>query len=133
AGGTITRVYDNLDRLTSETTPQGGISYTYDSADRSITMQVAGQPIVNYSYDNASRLTQISQPGSSTSVGYDNANRRTSLTMPNGVVVSYSYDNGSRLTGISYQFGSNTFGNLTYAYDPLGRRTQVGGNFARTG
>ena len=34
---------------------------------------------------------------------------------------------------LTYQFGSNTFGNLTYAYDPLGRRTQVGGNFARTG
>ncbi len=47
--------------------------------------------------------------------------------------VSYGYDNGSRLTGISYQFGSNTLGSLTYMYDPLGRRTQVGGSFARTG
>jgi YD repeat-containing protein len=41
------------------------------------------------------------------------------------------YDgNASRL--ITYH-GSNTLGNLTYTYDQLGRRTQVGGSFARTG
>jgi YD repeat-containing protein len=34
AGGTITEAYDNLDRLTSETTPQGQISYGYDLAGR---------------------------------------------------------------------------------------------------
>ena len=133
SGGTITRVYDNLDRLTSETTPQGSISYSYDAAERQTSMQVAGQPAVNYSYDNASRLTQIVQETSTTGFGYDNANRRTALTLPNGVGVSYGYDNGSRLTGISYQFGSNTLGSLTYTYDQLGRRTQVGGSFARTG
>jgi RHS repeat-associated protein len=133
AGGTITEAYDNLDRLTSETTAQGTISYTYDSAGRRTTMQVTGQPQVAYTYDNADRLTQISQNTSSTSFGYDNANRRTSLTLPNNVVVSYGYDNDSRLTGIIYQFGSNILGNLTYAYDQLGRRTQVGGSFARTG
>ncbi len=81
-GGTITRVYDNLDRLTSETTTQGSISYSYDPAGRRSTMQVAGQPVVSYSYDNASRLTQIAQGTSSTGFGYDNANRRTSLTLP---------------------------------------------------
>ena len=34
AGGTITRSYDDLDRLTSEITPQGSISYGYDPAAR---------------------------------------------------------------------------------------------------
>jgi len=34
AGGTITEAYDNLDRLTSETTPQGQISHGYDLAGR---------------------------------------------------------------------------------------------------
>jgi RHS repeat-associated protein len=133
AGGTITRVYDGLDRLTNEATAQGAIAYGYDAADRQTSMQVTGQPAVNYTYDNADRLTQISQATSNTSFTYDNANRRTSLTLPNNVVVSYGYDNDSRLTGITYQFGSNTLGNLTYAYDQLGRRTQVSGSFARTG
>src|SRR5262249_19087280 len=39
-GGTITRTYDSLDRLTSETTAQGTISYGYDAADRQTSMQV---------------------------------------------------------------------------------------------
>jgi RHS repeat-associated protein len=139
AGGTIADVYDNLNRLTSETTAQGVISYTYDNASRRTSMTVpcasgaASCAPVGYSYDNAGRLTQISQSGTATSFNYDNANRRTSLTLPNNVVVSYSYDNDSHLTGITYQIGSNTLGNLTYAYDQSGRRTQVGGSFARTG
>jgi RHS repeat-associated protein len=139
AGGTITRGYDGLDRLTSETTSQGSITYGYDAADRETSMQVAGQPQVAYTYDNADRLTQISQGTSTTSFSYDNANRRISLTpscstgAPACVQLSYSYDNASRLTGITYGFGSNTLGNLTYSYDQLGRRTQVGGSFARTG
>ena len=40
--GTITRVPDLLDRLSSETTPQGSISYSYDNGNRRQTMQVAG-------------------------------------------------------------------------------------------
>ena len=131
--GTITDAYDNLDRLTSEATTQGSISYGYDAAGRETSMQVAGQPAVNYTYDNANRVTQIAQSSSTTSFSYDNGNRRTSLTLPNGVVVSCNYDNDSRLTGITYTFGSSTLGNLSYAYDQLGRRTQVGGSFARTG
>ena len=49
------------------------------------------------------------------------------------MVVTYGYDDGSPLNGITYQFGSNSLGNLSYVYDRLGRRTQVGGSFVRTG
>jgi YD repeat-containing protein len=62
--GTITRTYDGLNRLTSETTPQGSVSYTYDAAGRRTSMTVFGQPTVNYSYDNANRLLQITQGSS---------------------------------------------------------------------
>jgi RHS repeat-associated protein len=55
------------------------------------------------------------------------------LTLNNGVNMSYTYDNDSRVTGITYKFNANTLGNLTYAYDSLGRRIQVGGSFAQTG
>jgi RHS repeat-associated protein len=132
AGGTITEAYDNLDRLTTETTALGSISYGYDNLGRRTSMTVAGQPQVNYSYDNGNRLTQITQGSSSVGFSYDNINRRSSLTLPNGVSVSYAFDNDSRITGITYNFGANTLGNLTYSYDSLGRRTQVGGSFART-
>jgi RHS repeat-associated protein len=132
-GGTITDAFDGLDRLTSETTSLGSISYGYDTASRQTSMQVAGQPQVSYTYDNANRLTQIAQSSSTTGFSYDNANRRSTLTLPNGVTFSYTYDNDSRVTGITYQAGGTTLGNLAYAYDVLGRRTQIGGSFARTG
>src|SRR5712691_194886 len=60
-------------------------------------------------------------------------NDQTSLTLPNGVTLNYGYDAASQLTGITYMLGTNTLGNLTYAYDLAGRRTGVGGSYARTG
>jgi len=133
AGGTITEAYDNLDRLTSETTPQGQISYGYDLAGRRASMTVTGQPQITYSYDNANRLTQIAQGTSTVGFSYDTVNRRSTLTLSNGVNMSYTYDNDSRVTGITYKFNANTLGNLTYSYDSLGRRILVGGSFAQTG
>jgi RHS repeat-associated protein len=131
--GTINFSYDTLDRVTTEATPQGTISYTYDSADRRTSMTVSGQATINYTYDNANRLTQITQETATVIIGYDTAGRRTSLTLPNGVAAQYSYDARSRLTSISYTKGAVTLGNLTYDYDAVGRRTKIGGSFARTG
>ena len=64
---------------------------------------------------------------------YDTASRRSTLPLSNGVNMSYTYDNDSRVTGITYKFNANTLGNLTYSYDSLGRRTQIGGSLAQTG
>lgn len=62
--GTISRSYDGLDRLLSETTPQTtpqGVAYTYDNVGRRLTMAVPGQSTVNYCWDNANLLNGISQ------------------------------------------------------------------------
>ncbi|UEP39789.1 DUF6531 domain-containing protein (plasmid) [Burkholderia ambifaria] len=129
-GGTITRTYDGLDRLTAETTSQGSVAYTYDAADRRATFQVSGQNAVTYGYDNANRLTGITQGSAQVGFTYDAAGRRSTLTLPNGIVATYSYDVANQLTGISYANGSTTVGSLTYAYDNAGRRTQIGGTLA---
>jgi RHS repeat-associated protein len=131
--GTITPVFDGLDRLTSETTPQGSVAYQYDNDSNLKIATVTGQTAVNYYYDNASRLYQVTQGSTNTLIGYDNANRRNSLTLPNGIVLTYGYDNDSRISSMSYQLGTTTaVGSLTYQYDPAGRRTQVGGSLAAT-
>ncbi len=39
-----------MDRIAQEITPLGMIDYTYDNVGRRKTMQVAGQPVVNYDY-----------------------------------------------------------------------------------
>jgi RHS repeat-associated protein len=129
--GTTTHAYDGLDHLMQEQTPQGQVSYTYYPVGLRQSMTVLGQSAVNYTYDNANRLSQVSQSGASAGFGYDSANRRTSLTLPNGIVVNYAYDNASQLTGLSYQNGTTALGNLTYTYDAMGRRIDIGGSLAR--
>lgn len=131
-GGTISYTYDNLDRVTSQTTPLGTVSYTYDAAGRRTSMTVVGQPTINYGYDNANHLTQITRGSSTVTFAYDENGRRTSLTLPNSVETQYTYDNASRITAITYQRDSVTLGNLTYEYDAVGRRTKIGGSYART-
>ena len=133
ANGSITRTYDNLDRLRSELTAQGTVDYTYDKADRRATMTVAGQPTVSYGYDDANRLTSITQGTSVVTITYDTAGRRSTLTLPNGIVTTYGYDDANQLTSLTYTLGQTTLGALTYTYDLAGRRTEVGGTWARTG
>ncbi|WP_406822817.1 RHS repeat-associated core domain-containing protein [Pseudomonas corrugata] len=131
-GGTITRSYDNLDHLLSETTSLGTVSYTYDAADRRTSMTVTGQTSVNYSYDVGSRLTNLSNGSQSAAFTYDADNRRATLTLPNGVTVSYGYDNAGQLINLSYAKGGTSLGNLSYGYDNVGQRVQLGGSLART-
>ena len=64
-------------------------------------------------------------------IGYDAANRRVSVTFPNGMVKTYGYDVANTLTSLAYATSDGTsLGNLTYAYDAAGRRTDVGGSLA---
>ena len=129
--GTMTFGYDNLDRLTSQTTPQGSVSYGYDAASRRTSMTVAGQPAVSYAYDNADRVTSITQGTNVVGVAHDDADRLTSFTLPNGLRMEYGYDVASQLTGITYKNGALVLGDLTYTYDAAGRRKNTGGSFAR--
>jgi len=95
-------------------------------------MTVAGQPSVSYTYDDANRPIQITQGSAAVAFSYDAGGRRTSLTLPNGITTVYNYNASSQLTGISYQLGATTLGDLNYTYDNAGRRTSVGGSYART-
>lgn len=129
--GTISLDYDNLDRLTLETTPQGSVGYTYDAADRRATMTVSGQAAITYTFDDVNRLTGITQGTAQATFGYDNANRRTILTLPNTVSINYGYDNADQVTGVTFKKGTATLGTLIYGYDTAGRRTSITGTSAR--
>ncbi len=131
ASGLITYTYDDFDRVTGETTPQGSVGYGYDAAGRLTSMQVSGQPAVAYVYDAANRLISITQGGASVLFTYDAGGRRASLTLPNGVSTQYQYDDASQLVGLTYWRGAVALGNLTFEYDAAGRRTKVGGTYAR--
>jgi RHS repeat-associated protein len=129
---TITRTYDNLDRLTREVTPQGTIDYTYDAASRRTSMTVAGQLAVNYVYDDANRMTQITQGTSTVTFAYDDVDRRTNVTYSNGNGIDFAYDAANQLAALTYKQGTSSIGTLTYAYDVRGNRQVLGGAWART-
>ena len=128
--GTINRTYDLLDRLTQETSPQGQVNYTYDTAGRRASMTVAGQSVVTYTFDAVNRLTQIAQGNNVLGFGYDGDGRRTTVTLPNGIVGTFSFDVASQLSSISYANGSVPIGNLVYGYDGDGRVISRSGTLA---
>jgi RHS repeat-associated protein len=131
--GTSMRAYDGLDRLTSEVTPEGSVAYSYDAASRRTAMTAPGQAQITYGYDSADRLISITQNDGIVQFAYDEANRRISLTLPNSTNTIYEYDSASRITSLTYRVGTTVLGNLHYSYDASGRRTTVGGSWARTG
>jgi RHS repeat-associated protein len=130
--GTITRDYDELDRLTEEETPDGTVSYAFDDADRRETMTVEGETAVDYTYNNADQLTSVTRGTVSAALAYDDASRLQSLTVPNGIVQLYAYDAASNMGAITYEEDSSPIGELVYGHDSLGLRTALGGSYART-
>ncbi len=133
SSSSIVRTYDDFDRVLSETTPQGTVGYSYDGASRRTKLIRTGQPDIIYGYDNADRLTSVTRDTLTVVMTYDNANRRATLTLPNGIVTEYGYNDSNQVTTITYRYGQTTLGDLSYTYDSAGRRTVVGGTWARTG
>jgi RHS repeat-associated protein len=130
-GGTIAMVYDDMDRLTTEESPEGEVAYTYDEAGRRATMTVDGQGGVSYDYDAANRLTGVHKGSNDVSIAYDSAGRRDAVTLPDGIVQDYEYNAGSEVVSIEYALGNDQLGDLSYAYDATGRTKEVSGSFGR--
>ena len=130
--GTASRVYDGMNRLTSETTPQGTMSYAYDAAGRRSSAQASGGTLTAYTYDNANRVSTVTQGSAQVGIAYDAAGRRTTLMLPNGVTTQYAYDANSRLQSIGYAAQGTSLGSLSYVYDASGRKVEVDGSLAAT-
>ncbi|MGC4062293.1 MAG: RHS repeat-associated core domain-containing protein [Aquabacterium sp.] len=145
--GTITRAYDDLDRMTSETTPQGKVTYTYDNGGRRLSTTVTNgpagsqvvQPTISYTWDAANRLTQISQAAGASnnnvaqqvSFVYDNADRLTQVSYSNGVVTNYTYTDADEVKSIIQANSSaQVLSSVTYTYDQAGRRVRATGSGA---
>ncbi len=131
-GGTITNAWTPRDRLLSQQTSQGTVSYDqHDTLDRLTRMTPPGQLQIVYGYSPISQLTSVQQGTPTVALAYDDAGRRMSLTLPNTVGTGYTYDDADRLTGLSYGPGG-TLGTLGYGYDAASNRTSVSGTAAST-
>lgn len=132
--GTITFTYDNFFRITSEAGPGYEVDYTYDGANRRITMTVKGQTQVKYYYYDNNWLEKVVQGSRSVQLKYDNAGRPKTITLPNSVVATYTFDNANRLKSIVYKKGTTTLGDINYdGYDKADQVTSISGSLASLG
>jgi RHS repeat-associated protein len=131
ASGEYVLDYDELDRLTEITGPQGTVGYLYDDAGRRTAMALPGQEPLVYEYDDANRLTGLARGAESVSVAYDDADRLAVLTLPNGIEQLYGHDQAGQVTSIAYKHGETPLGEIDYSYDLNGRTSAMWGSYAR--
>lgn len=144
----ISFIYDNADRLTSRTFPNGvSTTYGYDNMSRLKSIKDINPSGTlfdrQYGYNSASQINQITEPTLTKIIGYDNVNRLTSVTASNSQNESYNFDDvGNRLSShksstYNYQPFNKVIStnSATYNYDANGNMTMKaeGTNFWRYG
>jgi RHS repeat-associated protein len=142
--------YDELNRLTSKTAENWGLTirYEYDKAGNRTKMIDPNGGETAYVYDGNNRLVALTNPANETTEFiYDLGGRLTEQRNHNGTVTSYEYDvanrllslynrtsNGTVLSSYEYTYNKNglrtsmtdhTGGTATYEYDGENRLTRV--------
>lgn len=115
--------YDELDRLTTYTTPSTNQSYTYDSDGNRLTHTVGATPPYTYTYHSTNNRLTNTGPTAKTylydAVGNITADGRNLFT----------YNARGRLTQVTY----NTTSSNTYQINGLGQRVKKSGTGVLTG
>jgi RHS repeat-associated protein len=128
ATGTTSYTYDNADRLLTVTAPvTGTVTYTYDALGRRASLKYPGQTNpVTYAYTTRGQLDTVTDWLSTvTDYGYDTAGRLTSIAYPNGVTSTLGYDNANRLTSITHANGAGTLESISYVLNAAGMRESM--------
>ena len=124
-GHTITRNWDALGQLTSETGPNGTVSYEYDDAGRRTKMTWPDNFHVTYEYLPNGALTKIKENGTATlmTYGYDSFGRRSSKTLGNSVSTSFGFNAASQLSDLDITVPAATAYNqqVDYTYNEAGQ------------
>ena len=131
---TVGAGYDALGRMTSQSSPMGSFTMTYDLAGRLTRVTHPDGVYFAYSY-NTSDLTGIKENGATSLVtyAYDNLGRRTAITRGNNAVTSYTWDPAGRLGSYGQNLGG-TAGDVTWrgpsagtlvSYNPASQLTAI--------
>lgn len=116
--GTTTYNYDTLNRMTSESFPDGtSDTYTYDAANNLATLQDAGGT-VTYGYDPANQLNSVKDPGASTAttLGYNPDGMITSMAYPSGAGVAWTYNGEDELTNVTDTYKTSGGATAHFSY-----------------
>ena len=128
SGATTTRIYDELNRVTSEIDANNKTTaYTYDLLGNRLTVTDALNHITTFAYDDLGRLIATKDPlveapvDKLTSYSYDEAGNVLTKTDRKGQVTTYAYDDLNRVTSVQYADGSVD----AHGYDIYGNRTRL--------
>jgi RHS repeat-associated protein len=130
-GQSIPYSYDGLNRLTLTSLPATGIdlpiTYTYDSLGRLTNAVDQNGHNATYGYDALGRVVREANVYGGTKLSqYDLAGQRTRLTWTDGFYSTYDHLVTGETTAIRESGATSGVGVLgTYAYDNLGRRTNI--------
>ena len=121
---TTTRIFDGLDRLTSETQPlpDGGnrtLGYSYFRNGTRKTVTDPAGSVTQYAYDGQNRLktatTDATGSPRTTTYGYEPDGLLKTVSYPNGVVATHGYDKADRLLSIVNVRGATPISSYTYS------------------
>ena len=135
ASGSTSYTYDNRDRLVTEATPEGTLTYTYDAHGNVLTLASSNTngASLTYTYDALGRLANVTdnrlvaQGAASglTTYTYDAVSNQATYTYPNSVQSTFTYDTLNRLTQmVSAKSGTN-LASYAYTVGAAGNRTNV--------
>jgi RHS repeat-associated protein len=126
-----------LNRIASETTPDGTVSYSYDADGHRTLMTFPGTPDVTYTWNDAGRLININRSigGSSKdfAITYDAGGRRNTLQVPlfkkkgkwQYLTTTYGFDIANRLTSLLHENPTGAIASFAWNYDANGNRDSV--------
>ena len=126
--GATTYTYDGCNRLLTKATPQGTLTYTYDSMGNMFRLRSSTRngTLVKYYYDVLNRLTNVvDRFTNSTFYAFDAAGNLQSALYQNNVTNAYAYDALNRLTNISVTSASGTIASFAYKLAQAGNRTNL--------
>jgi RHS repeat-associated protein len=121
--GTIDFAYDAKGRLQTVTEGSDSLTRDYDDLDRVSGFTDSQGNTIGYQYDGGNHLTQLIYPGSNGDVNYtyDAAGRLMTVTDWANRETEFYYDSNSRLWRIDYPNGTKR----EYFYDSAGRVEQM--------
>jgi RHS repeat-associated protein len=143
--GWITRYeYNPRGQQIAQISPSGAVTrYRYDAAGQCVETVDANDSPTVFGYDDAGHLTEVTDPkGGVTRYGYDAAGQQISRTDPLGRTSTRGYDAAGNLISFTdpaghvqhlaydaarrlIQHTADDAAEVTYGYDPYGRRTSM--------
>lgn len=130
ANEALNYAYDSSSREIARTTPSGLYNFSYDREGKRVSAAFApvsgAQVATSYEYDNFGRvLAERSEDGLDVHYEYDNSNNLAAIVWPDGFRAEYIHNGLNRLVEIRGGTPGAIVVIARYAYDFLGRRTEL--------